>query len=150
MSMIDDTEMEAAFEKSPLPREKWWLFGFFLPDSAPLCLSVGHVHLHYIAECSLKYCCYHIETQTINANPRSPIICNFITNICRVKCKSLNTPRAHQKLWSLSWPRSISTCVSDRKVTIIWRYITATVAYAAGANKVTWPFPLQALPFSPF
>lgn len=44
MSMIDDTGMEAAFEKSPLLREKWWLFGFFFPDSIPLCFSVGHFH----------------------------------------------------------------------------------------------------------
>lgn len=46
MSMIDDTGMEASFEKSLLQREKWWLCldSSFLIVS-PLRLSVGHAHI---------------------------------------------------------------------------------------------------------
>lgn len=47
--MIDDTEMEAEFEKSPLQPEKWWLFGFLSPDSAPP-LRLSRTHSHYIME----------------------------------------------------------------------------------------------------
>lgn len=42
--------------------------------------------------------------------------------------------------------RSAATCVTDRKVTVIWQYITVTLPCAGRANKVTWPFPSLGTP----
>lgn len=42
ISMIDDTSTETTLEKSPLPPEKWWLFGLFSPDRTP---TRGQIHI---------------------------------------------------------------------------------------------------------
>lgn len=77
ISMIDDTRMETALEKSPLPRENWWLFGLFLsPWRYPPCRE--RFTLHFIAERRHKHCCSHIQTQKPTT---SHIVCTFIANI---------------------------------------------------------------------
>lgn len=120
--------------RNPLSHEEKWL--------------LSRTHSHYIGDLNIG-----AQTHT------SPIICNFnhlYLDDCIDwgKCKNVSTPQTHWKLWTPHTqditPGSITTRVSDREVTIISQYITATAKCAVGANKVTWPVSLQALPFSPF
>lgn len=92
---------DADSENSPLPREKWWLFGFFLPVSAPS-LLLSRTHLHYISRMQT----YRLVLPNINkattVDLKSPIISNFFIYVCRVKYKKVKTH--HWKLMSLSGP----------------------------------------------